>query len=117
MYYGNYPVLYEIGRTETMRSLGKTYRQMEEEGCIMPVASMNLKYLKSAYYDDLLTVRTSINELPTSRIRFYYEIFNEQNELINQGETVLAFVDTARNRPVRAPQWFVDMLKPYIPAV
>ena len=113
MYYGNYSILYEIGRTESMRFMGKSYRELEEEGCILPVASMQTNYIKPAYYDDLLTIRTTIPELPKSRIRFVYEIFNEKTELINHGETVLAFVDVVKNRPVRAPESFLKLLRPY----
>jgi len=113
MYYGNYAIMYEKGRTETMRALGVSYRSMEERGCMLPVVSMNARYIKPVIYDDLVTIRTTIKELPSSRIQFFYELFNEENELINQGDTVLAFVDIARNRPTRAPAWFIEMLKPY----
>jgi acyl-CoA thioester hydrolase len=111
VYYGNYPQYYEVGRVEALRNLGMTYREMEAQGVFMPIASMNLKYIKPALYDDLLTIRTIIKELPAMRIRFFYEIYNEKRVLLNTGETTLAFVDIKTRRPVMAPEWFQDILK------
>lgn len=108
VYYGNYPAYYEVARAEAMRELGMTYRQMEDLGVMMPISSMQLKYLKPAYYDDLLTVRTIIKEPPTVRMHFSYEVYNEKQELLNTGETILAFVDMKTTRPCRAPSWFMD---------
>jgi acyl-CoA thioester hydrolase len=111
VYYGNYPQYYEVGRVEALRNLGMTYREMEAQGVFMPITSMNLKYIKPALYDDLLIIRTILKELPAMRIRFFYEIYNEKEALLNTGETVLAFVDIQTRRPVMAPEWFLDVLK------
>lgn len=111
VYYGNYPQYYEVGRVEAMRELGMTYKQMEEKGVFMPIASMNLKYIKPALYDDLLTVRTIIKEVPVSRMHFLYEIYNEQRQLLNTGETILAFMNKLTKRPCPAPDWFLKALK------
>lgn len=111
VYYGNYPEFYEVGRAEAMRELGMTYKQMEQKGVMMPIASMNIKYLKPAFYDDLLTIRTIVKELPKSRMHFYYEVFNQKKQLINKGETVLAFVDMTTGRPCTAPDWFLQALE------
>ncbi len=110
VYYGNYPSYYEVGRAEAMRELGMTYRQMEDKGVMMPIASMNLKYLKPAFYDDLLTIKTIVKDLPTSRMHFYYEVYNENGILLNVGETILAFVDMKSFRPCAAPDWFMKAL-------
>jgi acyl-CoA thioester hydrolase len=111
VYYGNYPAYYEVGRAEAMRKLGMTYRQMEEKGVMMPIASMQLKYIRPAHYDDLLTVRTIVKEFPKVRMHFYYEVYNEKGKLINQGETILAFVDINSGRPCPAPDWFLNALR------
>lgn len=116
VYYGNYPAYYEVGRAEAMRELGMTYRQMEEKGVMMPIASMHLKYIRPAYYDDLLTIRTIVKDFPGSRMHFYYEVYNEKKKMINQGETVLAFVDIKTGRPCPAPGWFQKALKEKWPA-
>ncbi len=111
VYYGNYPAFYEVGRAEAMRELGMTYREMEDKGVMMPIASMQLKYIRPAYYDDLLTVRTIVKELPTSRMHFFYEVYNEQEKLLNHGETILAFVNINTQRPCPAPGWFLLALR------
>jgi acyl-CoA thioester hydrolase len=116
VYYGNYPLYYEVGRTEMLRSAGLTYRSMEEKGILMPVNSLSIKYIEPARYDDLLRLRVILKELPTAKIHFYYEIYNEQDKLLNTGETVLVFVDAKNRRPRRAPKILMDELKRYFPA-
>jgi len=115
VYYGNYPLYYEVGRTEMFRSVGLTYRDIEEKGILMPVRSLNIKYIEPARYDDLLRLQVIIKELPTAKVHFYYELYNEQNKLLNTGETVLVFVDAKSRRPQRAPQAFITELRKYFP--
>jgi acyl-CoA thioester hydrolase len=112
VYYGIYPLYYETGRTEMMRHLGFTYRKMEEMGIIMPVISMNCRYRKPARYDDLLTIKTIVKKMPESRILFDYEIYNEQKELVNEGQTTLVFLDSEKGRPVRIPGFLKSVLEP-----
>lgn len=112
VYYGIYPLYYETGRTEMMRHLGFTYRKMEEMGIIMPVVSMNCRYLKPARYDDLLTIKTIVKDMPETRILFDYEIYNEENHLVNAGQTTLVFVDRDKGRPVRIPGFLREVLEP-----
>ncbi len=111
MYYGNYPLYYEVGRTELMRTLGYNYRELEDSGILLPVVSINIKYIAPALYDDLLTIRVSIRDIPTARITFYYEIYNPQEKLINEGETTLVFVHADTRRPMRAPADFTELLE------
>lgn len=111
VFHGNYPLYYEIGRTELMRSLGLAYRALEGSGIYMPVLNLNIVYLKPAYYDDVLTLRTSVKYLPTSRIKFYYEIYNDMEELVNEGNTELAFIDKKTGKPRRPPEKLMTILK------
>lgn len=113
VYYGNYPRYYEIGRTELIRSLGISYKEMENSGILLPASSLRINYIKSAYYDDLLTVRTIIEKIPMVKFHLRTEIYNEKGELINEGETVLAFFDGKTGKPCRAPKEFIDRLKPF----
>lgn len=113
VYYGNYAMYYEVGRVESLRQLGLTYRELEEMGVMMPVLENKSKYLAAALYDDDLRVVTTIREKPGVKIRFEYEIFNGAGKLINQGETLLVFVDKRNGRPCRPPQVFQNVLKPY----
>jgi len=110
-YYANYAVYFEVGRTEMLRTLGFTYREWEDSGILLPVRSMNISYKSPAHYDDLLTVTTTVRELPSARITFDYEVNNEQDRLICTANTVLVFIDAATGRPTRPPEAFLKVLR------
>lgn len=114
VYYGNYAQFFEVGRVEAMRGLGMSYRDLEEQGIMLPVLDYKTKYIKPAKYDDLLTIKTIIRELPEVRIRFEYEVYNEKEELLNKGETTLVFIDMKTNRPRRAPQPMIEALSKHL---
>jgi acyl-CoA thioester hydrolase len=111
VYHGNYAQYFEIGRTEWLRNLGITYKQMEEEGIKLPVISLVVNFKKSVGYDDVITVKTALKKMPTASIEFDYEIVNEKGEIVTTGNTVLAFIDIIRNRPTRCPQHILDKLQ------
>jgi acyl-CoA thioester hydrolase len=111
VYHGNYPQYLEMGRVEWLRTLGISYKEMEENGIILPVISLQLNYKKSAIYDDLLTVRTILRKRPQVRIEFDYEIYNEKKELLAEANTVLAFMDSTNNKPIRCPEYILERLK------
>ena len=113
MYYGNYAKLYEIGRVEALRSLGLRYRDLEETGIIMPVYENKSRFISPAKYDDLVTIRVIIKELPKVRIVFNYEIFDEHQTLLHTGETTLVFVRTSNNRIATCPKEITDRLLPF----
>lgn len=114
LYYGNYPKYYEIGRVETIRSLGFDYKDFEDIHKIMlPVLSLEVKYKLPAYYDDLLTIRSHLKELPSKMISFHHDILRPDGELINQAVVKLFFVDMELNKRVSAPNFIVEKLKPY----
>ena len=113
MYYGNYAEFYEVGRVEMLRSLGLTYSGMEEYGVMMPVVELNCKYLKPALYDEEITIKVIMAEMPRIRIHFRYELYNEKQELINIGETLLVFINMKTNRPCLAPEYFRNEVKRY----
>ena len=113
VYYGTYAMYYEVGRVESLRQLGLTYKELEEMGLMMPVLENKSKYISPALYDDLLRIVTTIRVKPSVRITFEYEIFNGQSKLIHQGETLLAFVQKNSGRPCRPPEIFQKVLAPY----
>ncbi|HBL75145.1 MAG: thioesterase [Bacteroidetes bacterium GWF2_42_66] len=113
VYYGNYARYYEIGRTEMIRQMGFTYKQIEEQKIALPARSLNITYIKSAYYDDLLTIRTIIDTLPKVKFPIKTEIYNQHGELINKGETVLVFFNALTNKPCAAPDFFIDKMKEF----
>ena len=114
LYYGNYAQLYEIGRAEMIRSLGLTYKDMEKtHGVMMPVISMNSRFVRPAHYDELLTIKTILRHLPEEYITFFHEIYNEQNKLVNGGSVKLCFVESASGKRVPAPEYLLQALKQY----
>ncbi|MBQ1697293.1 MAG: acyl-CoA thioesterase [Bacteroidales bacterium] len=112
-YYGNYPEFYEAARSDAFRESGCSYRVLEERGYIMPVVSMSIQYKKPAFYDDLITIKVYVKEKPGVKMKFEYEAYNEQGELLNYGDTVLCFVNKATGRPCLAPDFFMDVIGKY----
>ncbi|EAR11561.1 putative thioesterase [Polaribacter irgensii 23-P] len=104
VYHGNYAQFFELGRTEWLRSLGITYKDMEVSGIILPVISLKCNFIKSALYDDVLTIHTFLKKEPLVKIEFDYEIKNQHEELICTGNTVLAFVNSKTMKPRRCPE-------------
>lgn len=103
VYYGNYATFYEVARVELLRHLGMSYRELEEQGMMLPVREMHCKYLKPATYDELLTIEAIVPQMPDVKIRFDYRVLNAQEELLNEGTTTLVFVDKEQQKVVRIP--------------
>lgn len=111
VYHGNYAQYLEMGRVEWLRSMGFSYKKMENDGIMLPVISLQMKFKKSATYDDLITVTTTLTKLPMVRIEFDYEIRNEEGELLVTANTVLAFIDMKTKRPTKCPSAILDHLQ------
>lgn len=113
VHHSNYVRYYETARTEMLREFGTTYTEMEEYGVMLPVLEVQSKYISPAYDDDLLTVRVTLAKLPQVKMRFDYEIFRENGDLINTGSVTLAFMNSKTRRACRVPEYFLNLLKPY----
>ena len=112
VYYGVYAQYYEVGRVETLRKLGFSYKEIEERGILLPVSEFMINYLKPAFYDDEISIVTTVKEMPGVKFTFEYECFNQRKELLNSGRVVLVFIDKNRNRPCAPPIWFVEKIMP-----
>lgn len=112
VHHSNFIRYYETARTVFIKSLGITYRQLEEAGTVMPIVNVSSRYIQPAFYDEVLTIKTILKELPTSRITFHYEVYNQLGKLINEGETTLAFLHQEAQRPCRAPELLMERLRP-----
>ena len=110
VYYGNYAQYLEQGRTDWLRSLGFTYKYMEENRVMLRVVNLNIDYKKPAKYDDLLTIKTSLLEIPSIKIKFYYEIQNQNNELLVTATTSLVFLDSITRKLIKAPNYLLEKL-------
>ncbi|MEQ1623339.1 MAG: thioesterase [Chitinophagaceae bacterium BSSC1] len=114
VYYGNYAQYFEVGRAECIRDLGFTYKDMEAMGVKMPVVEMHANFLRPAHYDDLITIKTQLRELPDKhQISFYHEVFNEKKKLLTTGKVTLYFIDIATMKRVAMPPQFKSKLEPF----
>lgn len=105
-HHANYPLYFEIGRTEWLRKLGISYKEVEDHGVVMPVAEMNIKYFSPAFYDDEILIRTYLEKPPTVRITFVSEILRKSdNTLLCKGQVTLAFINKNTGKPVRNPEF------------
>lgn len=110
VYYGNYADYLEQGRTEWMRTLGFSYKYMEDNNVHLPVINLCIDYKFPAYYDDLITITTTLKKLPSYRIEFYYEIHNQDNKLIATATTTLVFMNSTTNKLRKVPNYLLKKL-------
>lgn len=110
VYHGNYAQYFEMGRVEWLRNIGISYKWMEENGVMLPVVSLTINYKKPARYDDLLRVKTIFKSQTSVKIEFDYEIYNEQDELLTIGNSILVFVNMKTGRPMAAPDYVKTQL-------
>ncbi len=114
VYHGNYIPYFESSRAEAIRELGYTYADMEKMGIIMPVVDVHCRYLRPAKYDDLLTVKTILKELPVHhKIEFHHEVYNEANELLVTGKIILYFMEVTGMKRTTMPSPLLQKLQPY----
>ena len=111
VYHGNYATYFEVARTEWLRNLGVTYKDLENNGIMLPVISLSFNFVKSAKYDDLLTISVFLKKRPLVKIEFDYEIYNQNKEKISTGKSVLAFIDMKTNKPIKCPDYILNKLK------
>jgi len=114
VYHSNFFPYFEVGRVESIRELGLSYAEMEKKGVIMPVADVHAKYLRPALYDDLLTIKTSLKELPLHhKIEFHHEVFNEKEELLCVCKIILYFIDKGTMKRTNMPEALKKKLERY----
>ncbi len=114
VYHGNYAQFFEVGRGDAIRELGFTYKDLEAMGIIMPIVEMNCKFIRPAHYDDLLTIKTILTEMPSGhRIQFLQEVYNESGKLLTMGKVVLYFINAQTRERSTIPDAWVQQLAPF----
>lgn len=111
VYHGNYAQYLEMGRVAWLKSLGISYKEMEENNIMLPVISLKVNFKKPARYDDLITVRTLLKKRPEVKIEFDFVILNEAKEILAEASTVLVFMDMKRKRPMKCPDYILEKIK------
>jgi acyl-CoA thioester hydrolase len=111
VYHGNYAQYFEMGRVEWLRNMGFSYKWMEDSGIMLPVVSLTINYKKPARYDDLLMIKTIFKKQTSVKIEFDYEIYNEKEELLTTGYSMLVFVDMKTGKPTLPPSYVLDKIK------
>lgn len=110
VYYGRYANFYEIARVELFRSLGFSYKDLEDNGVGMPVIEMKSKFLLPIKYDEEIKIITYIKEIPNSKITFTYKLFNSEDLIVNEAETILTFIDLKKMKPIRIPNELMTII-------
>jgi acyl-CoA thioester hydrolase len=110
VYYGHYASYFEVARVEALRELKVTYKDLEDSGILLPVKEYCIKYKKPAYYDDVLTIQTTVDLISSVQMKFDYTTSRE-DEILNTAQTTLVFVDASSGRPMRCPAHIEELLK------
>lgn len=113
VHHGNYAAYLEEARTKWLRDMGISYKKMEETGIALPVIKIAFEFKKSALYDDVLRIKTICKKTPSVRLEFEYEIFNQENALLATATSELVFINSKRNRPTKAPAYFLEAFESY----
>lgn len=111
VYYGNYALYFEVARTELIRSLGVSYKSLEDDGIMLPVINMNVNYRKSALYDEIISLKTKIIGEIDKKICFETIIYNSKNELVCSSTVELIFVDKTKGKVMLCPKEFKEKLE------
>jgi acyl-CoA thioester hydrolase len=114
VYHAKYIEYFEVGRTDAMRSIGITYKNIEQSGLVMPVVSVDCKFIRPALYDDLLTIRTSLLQLTNDhKIEFHQSVYNEMDDLLCKGKVVLYFMEKSTYQKINIPTILFEKLEPF----
>ena len=114
VYHGNFFPYFEVARAESVRQLGFTYADMEKMGVIMPVTDVHVRFLRPALYDDLLTIKTFLKELPVHhKIEFHHEVFNEKEDLLCTGKIILYFMQKEDMKRTTLPEVLKKKMERY----
>ncbi len=111
VYHGNYAQYLEVGRIDWLDKLGFSYKKMEDEGVMLPVVNININYKHSAKFGDELTIKTFLKKLPTAKIIFEYEIYNQEGKLLADASSTLVFISVDTRKPIKCPTKILETIK------
>lgn len=111
VHHGNYAEYLEMSRIDWLGQFGISYKKMENEGIMLPVYSMQFKFIKPATFDDILKIETRLKKIPQVKIEFEYSIYNQEQELLTTASTVLVFMDSVSRKPIKCPDFILEKLE------
>ena len=111
VHHGNYAEYLEIARLDWLSRLGISYKSMEAEGVMLPVYELHFKFTKSALFDDMLRIETTLMKSPSAKIEFSYKVYNQDDHLLTTASTVLVFMDSKNRKPMMCPEYILEKLK------
>ena len=110
-HHSNYLNYFEMARIEWLNKIGFSYAALERQGIVMPVVSVQINFKSPAFFDDPLTIKLFVNEIPKASIKIDYIIMNSLKKEIANGSTTLAFLNIEINKPVRCPQKLLEIIE------
>lgn len=108
LHHSVYASYFEIARTEMMRNLGISYKEMEDSGILLPVYALNISFRQPAFYDDKLTVKSMLTMLPVVKLIIEYEVINQNRQLICTATSTNVFINASNRKPIRAPESMIQ---------
>jgi len=111
VHHANYIKFFEVGRSQFMQDIGFPYSEMEKEGCMSPIMSVQIRYVRPSYYDEILTIHTEVRALPTDSSMFFQTIYNEKGKLVAGGTVKVAFIDSENRKRMQAPERLMKAIK------
>jgi len=114
LHHSVYVAYFEVARTEMMRNMGITYKEMEDSGILLPVYALDISFQQPAFYDDVLTIKSMLTKIPVTKLIIEYEVINPDRQVICTATSTNAFVSAIRRKPVRAPEEFLKKFDEFL---
>lgn len=114
LHHSVYVAYFEVARTEMMRNMGITYKEMEDSGILLPVYALDISFKQPAFYDDVLTIKSMLTKIPVTKLIIEYEVINPDRQVICTATSTNAFVSAIRRKPVRAPEEFLKKFDEFL---
>jgi len=105
VYHGNYAKYFHISRTELLRGIGLCDKTLEDINILLPVIEMNIRYLKPVFYDDVISIKTTLTKYTPLKMFFEHQVFNKENQIVNRSTSTVVMVNATNRKPIRMPEF------------
>jgi acyl-CoA thioester hydrolase len=111
VYYGNYLTWFEVGRTDLLRQLGSSYREIEGDRVFLPVIEAQCRYHHPARYDDVVEIRTTVSRPSRAKLRFDYELSRARDDVAIASGSTLHVATKENGKPCRLPKTLTELFE------